>query len=228
MSIFQYCSDNEDLFPGHDSILGDSSFMAKLDNAEQYVTQHEDIYARQTSKGPFPNHTHLKAATNANTESLTDSLLVDCLKDESFQDLPSSQAEFQEEVHENAKNCKPSDGGHTSTPLVKKLRADCTPNGLNKEEDTRPVPKARRSMANAMKRAMLENAATSFSSVAKIAQQQQKEILVTEEINVAMQTMQSISTETDLGPFFGLPSKVKDLIGRLKGIQDLYGKGNIL
>lgn len=197
--------------------------MAKLDNAEQDVTQYEDIYARQSSKGPFLSHTHLKAATDANVESLTDSLLVDCLKDESFQDLPSSQVEFQEKVHENAKKCKPSDGGHTSTPLVKKLREDSTPDGLNKPEDIQPVPKARRSMANALKRAMLGNAATSSFSVAKIAQQQ-KESLVTEEINVAMQTMQSIFTETDIGPFFGLPSKVKDLICQLKGIQDLYGK----
>lgn len=204
--------------------------MAKLDNAEQHVTQYEDTFARQNSKGPFPNHTHLKTATYANVESLTDSVLVDCLKDESFQDLPSSQVEFQEKVHENAKKCKPSDGGHTSTPLVRKLREDTTPDGLNKAEGTQPVPKARRSMANAMKRAMLENAATSSTSVTKIAWQQKKS-LVAEEINVAMQTMetmQSIFTETDLGPFFGLPSKVKDLISLLKGIQDLYGTKNIL
>lgn len=191
--------------------------MAKLDNVEQNLTQHD----------PFPNHIHLKVATDANVEGLTDSLLVDCLKDESFQDLPSSQAEFQEKVHENAKKCKPSDGGHTSTPHVKKTREDCTPDGLNKTEGRQPVPKARRSMTNSIKRAMRVNAAISSPSVAKIAQQQ-KEILVTEEINVAMQTMQSISTETDLGPFFGLPSKVKDLISQLKGIQDLYGKENIL
>ncbi|KAA0719970.1 Helicase POLQ-like [Triplophysa tibetana] len=45
---------------------------------------------------------------------------------------------------------------------------------------------------------------------------------MTEEISVAMKTIESISDEGDRGPFFGLPSKVKDLILRLKGIQDLY------
>ncbi|KAG5272790.1 hypothetical protein AALO_G00169320 [Alosa alosa] len=123
----EYCSDNEDLFGGYDSILGDSSFMAKLDDAEQHVTQHKEVCARQ------------------------------------------SQEEYGKRYEKShAWKCRHS-----------------------------------------------------FPSVAKIAQQQKK-LLVTEEINVAMQTMQSISMETDLGPFFGLPSKVKDLINRLKGIEDLY------
>ncbi|XP_041915107.1 helicase POLQ-like isoform X1 [Alosa sapidissima] len=211
----EYCSDNEDLFSGYDSILGDSSFMAKLDDAEQHVTQHKEVCARQSNENPDANYTHLKTAADTNGEGFTDSLLAICLKDDSFQDIPGSQVEFQEKVHE------PSDGGHTSTPLGKNLREDHNPDAMNKTEDAQRGPKARRSMANAMKRAMLGNAATVSSSVAKIAQQQKK-LLVTEEINVAMQTMQSISMETDLGPFFGLPSKVKDLINRLKGIEDLY------
>ncbi|KAJ3606081.1 hypothetical protein NHX12_028124 [Muraenolepis orangiensis] len=50
-----------------------------------------------------------------------------------------------------------------------------------------------------------------------------KEAVVTEEINVAMQAMETVSTvATDLGPFFGLPTKVKELIYKLRGINDLY------
>jgi POLQ-like helicase len=53
----------------------------------------------------------------------------------------------------------------------------------------------------------------------------QKEAVVTEEISVAMQAMESVSmATTDLGPFFGLPTKVKELICNLKGIKDLYGE----
>ncbi|KAL2100019.1 hypothetical protein ACEWY4_004413 [Coilia grayii] len=218
----EYCSDNEDLFGDYDSILGDSSFMAKLDDAEQYMGQLNNNSTRQSLKDHKPKHTPSKTGTHVTMEGLTDSILAGCLEDESFPDLPSSQIEFHQKVCENERaKCQSLDGGHTSTPLVKMTREVSAPDGINSEEAPRPAPKARRSMANAIKKAMLGNAATSSSSAAKIAQQQ-KEMLVTEEINIAVQTMQSVSTETDLGPFFGLPSKVKDLIGRLKGIQDLY------
>ncbi|XP_062411021.1 helicase POLQ-like [Sardina pilchardus] len=212
----EYCSDNDDLFDGYDSILGDSSFMAKLDDAEHNVTQHKEVCARQRNENSDVNYTHLKTTASTNGQGFTDSLLAICLKDDSFQDIPSSQGEFQEKVHE------PSDGGHTSTPLGKNLREDHNPDAMNKTEGTRPGPKARRSISNTLKRAMLGNAATVVSSSVVKTAQQQKDILVTEEINIAMQTIQSISMETDIGPFFGLPSKVKDLINRLKGIPDLY------
>lgn len=75
-------------------------------------------------------------------------------------------------------------------------------------------------MADQLKRAMLENAAAS-NTVSKAILQ--KEAAVSEEINVAVQTIKSAPPEGDLGPFFGLPSKVKDLIMRLKRIEDLYG-----
>ncbi|KAK7895322.1 hypothetical protein WMY93_020647 [Mugilogobius chulae] len=51
----------------------------------------------------------------------------------------------------------------------------------------------------------------------------QKEAVVSEEISVALQAMESVSSQTtDLGPFFGLPTKVKDLLHKLKGIERLY------
>ncbi|KAJ4921733.1 hypothetical protein JOQ06_011234, partial [Pogonophryne albipinna] len=51
-----------------------------------------------------------------------------------------------------------------------------------------------------------------------------KEAVLSEEISVAMQAMEEVSEEKtpDLGPFFGLPSRVKELMLRLKGIQSLY------
>lgn len=82
------------------------------------------------------------------------------------------------------------------------------------------APKARKSVSDHLKRAMMANAATP-SSVSRTAVQ--KEAVVTEEISVAMQAMESVSmVTTDLGPFFGLPTKVKELICNLKGIKDLY------
>ncbi|KAK0141350.1 Helicase POLQ-like [Merluccius polli] len=113
----------------------------------------------------------------------------------------------------------------TSTPLRIKKR---TSEGRTKmgvvnttEGQTSGVfSKARRSMTDHLKRAMLSNArAPSSVSCAKVL----KEAVVTEEINVAMQAMETVSTvTTDLGPFFGLPTKVKELIYKLRGINDLY------
>ena len=76
-------------------------------------------------------------------------------------------------------------------------------------------------MTDHLKRAMLSNAgAPSNVSRTKVL----KEAVVSEEINVAMQAMEKVSTvTTDLGPFFGLPTKVKELIHKLRGINDLYG-----
>lgn len=74
-------------------------------------------------------------------------------------------------------------------------------------------------MADQLRKAMLGNAASS-NTVSKTVLQ--KEAAVSEEISAAVQTIRS-APSGDLGPFFGLPSKVKDLIMRLKRIEDLYG-----
>ena len=50
---------------------------------------------------------------------------------------------------------------------------------------------------------------------------QLKETLLSEEINVAKKTIESSSD--DLGPFYSLPSKVRDLYVQFKGIEKLYG-----
>ncbi|XP_016365618.1 helicase POLQ-like [Sinocyclocheilus rhinocerous] len=192
------CSDNEDLFEGYDSIVGDSSFLAKLEDVELQMRQCHD---QQTP--------------NACEDDLSDSVLAEDFRDSPPRALPSSQLEFQKAVTTPHKS--PSSGAHnTSTPDLMNPRpainhADLTAN--------KPPPKARRSMKDHLKKVLIDNAATS-STVSKTVQQ--KEAVMTEEMSFAMQAMESISAEQDLGPFFGLPSKVKVLILRLKGIQDLY------
>lgn len=144
---------------------------------------------------------------------LTDSILAD-LRDSPLRALPSSQLAFQQAVWTPPKSS--SMGTHnTSTPNHRQTvnHADVSVN--------QPPTKTRRSMKDHLKQVLIDNAATS-STVSKTVQQ--KEAVMTEEISVAMKTIESISDEGDRGPFFGLPSKVKDLILRLKGIQHLYGK----
>uniref|UniRef100_A0A8C2JAZ4 Helicase POLQ-like n=1 Tax=Cyprinus carpio TaxID=7962 RepID=A0A8C2JAZ4_CYPCA len=196
--LIQCCSDNEDLFEGYDSIVGDSSFLAKLEDVELQMRQCHD---QQTPK--------------ACEDDLSDSILAEDFRDSPPRALPSSQLEFQKAVMTPHKS--PSRGAHnTSTPDLMNPRPAVKHSDLTANK---PPPKARRSMKEHLKKMLIDNAATS-STVSKTVQQ--KEAVMTEEMSFAMQAMESISAEQDLGPFFDLPSKVKDLILRLKGIQDLY------
>ncbi|KAB5549000.1 hypothetical protein PHYPO_G00062180 [Pangasianodon hypophthalmus] len=184
------CSDSEDLFDGYDSIIADTSFLAKLEDVEQ-------DQAPQTTK--------------STVDHLAD--FTDDFYDTSLRDLPSSQLAFQQDVQNKLHPIHTGGTGNTSTPDVKRSKQSVC------DDQNKPTSKARRSMADQLKRAMLENAASS-NTVSKMVLQ--KEAAVSEEISAAVQTIKSVTTEGDLGPFFGLPSKVKDLIMRLKRIEDLY------
>lgn len=188
-AVEQYCSDAEDLFGDYDSILEDSSILAKLDDAEQ--------------------NERLRGAGQQLPEDgdvLSDSIL-DGIGVGPPEDLPASQLQFQEEV----KRSRLQDGDKTSTPFIGRTSV---------EDQTRMVAGVRRSVADQLKRTMLGNAAapTAVSRTAVL-----KEAVVSEEMSVAMQAMETVSADTpDLGPFFGLPTKVKELMFRLRGIQSLY------
>ncbi|XP_026855222.2 helicase POLQ-like isoform X1 [Electrophorus electricus] len=203
----QYYSDNEDLFDGYDSIMDDSSFLAKLEDVEQNIEEHENsCLAQQTAK----------SIKHSCEDDLTDSVLTEAFHDASLREFPASHTVFQRDVS----NIKIPTLGivSTSTPDVKQSKQPAISTNTYIDSN-KSAPKARRSMTDQLKRAMLENAASS-NRISKTVLQ--KEAVMSEEINVAMQAIESVSMEGDLGPFFGLPSKVKDLILRLKGIQDLY------
>lgn len=178
----------------------DSSFLAKLEDVELQMRQCHD-----------------QRTPNLCEDYLSDSILAEDFRDSPLRALPSSQLEFQKAVTTPHKS--PSRGAHnTSTPDLINHRPAVNHADLNVNK---PPSKARRSMKDQLKKVLIDNAATS-STVSKTVQQ--KEAVMTEEMSFAIQAMESISVEGDLGPFFGLPSKVKDLILRFKGIQDLYGK----
>uniref|UniRef100_A0AAR2L263 Helicase C-terminal domain-containing protein n=1 Tax=Pygocentrus nattereri TaxID=42514 RepID=A0AAR2L263_PYGNA len=205
LNISQCCSDHEDFFDGYDSIMGDSSFLAKLDDVE-LKAEHENVCFDPPAAKSIIKHSR--------DDDLTDSIFTEDFPDTSLRDLPSSQLAF----HQDVANPKRQPGvgmENTSTPDIKHSKQPPVPALHHKKT----ASKARRSMTDQLKKAMLENAGTS-SKVSKTAQH--KEAVMSEEISVAMQVFESVSMEGDLGPFFGLPSKVKDLIMRLKGIQDLY------
>lgn len=220
----QYCSDSEDLFGDYDSILGDSSFLAKLDDAEQNARQCDIQPLVDNDPEAHPNFTLQPSKCSDRKVSceviFTDSIL-DGLDNDPFEDLPPSQCQFYEQVLENAKRSKLQDGEKMSTPfrnadVTTKAGAEGNMEGKNK----RPT-KARRSMTDQLKRTMVVNAAAPSSVSRSVVL---KEAVVSEEISVAMQAMETVSAQTtDLGPFFGLPTKVKDLMYTLRGIKTLYG-----
>ncbi|KAG7499012.1 helicase POLQ-like isoform X1 [Solea senegalensis] len=197
----EYCSDAEDLFGDYDSLLEDSSLLAKLDDAEQCERQD-----RKTSK----NDVHGQSCGDILTDSILDSLV-----DEPFEDLPPSQIQFEEQV-EVVKRSRLQGGDRASTPD----RIGDDARDRHTEDKTKRRSRARRSVTDQLKRTMVCNGAVP-SNVSRTAAL--KEAVVSEEITVAMQAMETVSTETtDLGPFFGLPSKVKDLMHKLRGIKSLY------
>ncbi|KAF5903707.1 helicase POLQ-like, partial [Clarias magur] len=187
----QCCSDSEDLFDGYDSLIADTSFLAKLEECEQ---------------------NHASQTTKSNVDHLAD-FHDDDFHDASLRDLPSSQLAFQQDMLNKSHPIHTEGTGNTSTPDVRTSKLSVC------DDQNKPASKARRSMANQLKRAMLENASSSNTMSKTVLK---KEAAVSEEISAAVQTIKSVPSEGDLGPFFGLPSKVKDLIMRLKRIEDLY------
>lgn len=213
MLFWQFCSDSEDLFGDYDSILEDSSLLAKLDDAEQNerlrAANQQDFAHLQLSKDGVWKQTC--------EDALTDSILGE-FRDEPFEGLPASQLQF----HEQTKRSRLQDENKTSTPRQSASRMVEAGRETSAEDETKRPSRARRSVADLLKRTMLGNAAAPLG-VSRSAVL--KEAVVSEEISVAMQAMEALSAETtDLGPFFGLPSKVKELMHKLRGIQHLYGE----
>ncbi|MFT7815338.1 helicase POLQ-like [Arapaima gigas] len=228
-NILSYCSDHEDLFGDYDSILEDCSFMAKLEDVEQDAKQ--QITELGFDKGttfdqphgvdlapqcPSPTFTALKMAGDHSQNVLcgedhADSDIMSELN-EVCEDIPSSQFAFQ---HEVLTEMGRSD---TFTPAEKATGAHFILDGsIDKQGST---THARRSMTDLLKRAMLENACAASPSISRLAAR--KEAAVIEEMDAAANTVQAMTSEIDLGPFFGLPTKVKDLLAQLRGIKELY------
>lgn len=205
MVCWQVCSDSEDLFGGYDSILEDSSFLAKLDDAEQNERRRD---VQTVDQQDFTSLRSSRDGERFCRDVLTDSIL-DGLQDGPLEDLPASQLQFQEQVLENVKRSSLQEATKSSTPLRNRT-----------ETDNKRRSRVRRS--DQLKRTMLCNAAAP-SNVSRTVVL--KEAVVSEEISVAMQAMETVSAETtDLGPFFGLPTKVKDLMFKFRGIKSLYGE----
>lgn len=224
-TVEQYCSDSEDFFGGYDSILEDSSILAKLDSAEMHKGHQNNPCSSQNKQDA--DFTYLMSSKNTIVNQVCEGVLsdsiLDALEDEAFTELPSTQCAFQE-VLENAKRQTVNKTVDlNSTPFKnsdKRTASETTHNNTRGHDRQLNKPNVRKSISDQLKKTMLCNAAAPFSVSRAVVM---KEAVVSEEISIAMQAMESVSSETiDLGPFFGLPTKVKDLFYKLKGIKSLY------
>uniref|UniRef100_E1BJU9 Helicase, POLQ like n=1 Tax=Bos taurus TaxID=9913 RepID=E1BJU9_BOVIN len=144
-------------------------------------------------------------------------------------DVPSSQVLFFENLHNSS-----SDLGGPSTEekdwnssFPKTVNEELPVNSREQPQQTvessskiRTSSDANRgkSLKDHLKSTMTGNAKAQTPIFSRT--KQLKETLLSEEINVAKKTIESSSD--DLGPFYSLPSKVRDLYVQFKGIEKLY------
>uniref|UniRef100_A0A3Q2QR46 Helicase POLQ-like n=1 Tax=Fundulus heteroclitus TaxID=8078 RepID=A0A3Q2QR46_FUNHE len=210
----EYCSDGEDLFGDYDSILEDSSILAKLDDADQ----HERLRSEKLQSFGTPQPS--EGRVSQSPEGCVADPAADELEVNALEDLPPSQLQFQEQIQGRAKKSRLQVRNQISTPSHSVGEITEAAGGADSDDADQRPSKATRRVSDLLKRTMLHNAASPVG-VSRITVL--KEAVVSEEISVAMQAMETISAETtDLGPFFGLPSKVKELMHKLRGIQSLY------
>ncbi|GCB64834.1 hypothetical protein scyTo_0014815, partial [Scyliorhinus torazame] len=114
-------------------------------------------------------------------------------------------------------NCFVND--HPNIPLNSENESLNLNKMQNQSMTTNPGTNKQLSLKDQMKNTMAGNATA--PSPQSTRSKQMKEIVLSEEINVALKTIEATSG-VDMGPFYGLPSKVKDLIFQFKGIKELY------
>uniref|UniRef100_A0A8D0F6P7 Helicase, POLQ like n=1 Tax=Strix occidentalis caurina TaxID=311401 RepID=A0A8D0F6P7_STROC len=248
--MFLQCNNDseEDMFGDPDSFYGNSSFLAQVDDIEQKYLQDKntDIKAGEIVLGNLQSGIHQKKDNFSTSENMV-GFKAD--KEEGFQmnendpvdsnqeltvsildDLPSSQLLYFEEVNELSSDSRLSSiseirNKFVSSSLVKiRSPSSFCPDA---EHGNRPTDfssdskcdllKAE-SLKDHLKSAMTGNAKAQTLQVSKT--KQLKEAVLSEEICVARKAIESSSA--DIGPFYGLPSKVKDLFRQFRGIETLY------
>uniref|UniRef100_G3VR53 Helicase, POLQ like n=1 Tax=Sarcophilus harrisii TaxID=9305 RepID=G3VR53_SARHA len=233
---FQYDGSEEDMFDGYDS-FAENSFLAQVDVLEQKYMQSpehgiiEKLYSKSTETREFDviatdsDLTEVKTRDYCNspeTLRLQENVTIEP-GDDLLCDVPCSQALYIEKVKDSsndlnnpsAKESYPLSSHQTLNDIpVEQLQEKKNSSPKHTESDLN----RRRSLKDRLKSAMTGNAKAQTPKFSK--RKQLKEAILSEEINVAKKTLESSSD--DLGPFYSLPSKVRDLFVQYKGIKKLY------
>lgn len=234
----------EDMFGDYDS-FGENSFLAQVDDLEQQymqVSEHRKQASDLSTGGLCSEsikHNKLNITTVGNfTELKTDEHIKNQSRHEDVSiepdilyDVPSSQVLYFENLQNSSndlgdQSTKERDWNTSSHKMVNEELPQNSIEQYQQNDDssskvrTSSEGNRRKSLKEHLKSAMTGNAKAQTPIFSRT--KQLKETLLSEEINVAKKTIESSSD--DLGPFYSLPSKVRDLYVQFKGIEKLYGK----
>ncbi|NXI41303.1 HELQ Helicase, partial [Galbula dea] len=238
------CSNDsdEDMFGDCDSFSGNHSLLAQVADIEHKYLQNENMdikAAEEIILGNPQTGIQQKKQDNLCTSENMAVLRADKEMNENdpeasnqgttesvVDDLPSSQLLYFERINqlfsgsrispdsERRNECVSSSSDKSRIPSSFCLGAE----QRNRPTDTKCDLLRAESLKDHLKSAMTGNAKAQTLQVSKT--KQLKEAVLSEEICVARRTIESSSV--DKGPFYGLPSKVKDLLKQLRGIETLY------
>ncbi|NWI93760.1 HELQ Helicase, partial [Pitta sordida] len=231
----------EDMFGDYDNFCGNDSLLPQGDDIEHKYLQDKNVDAEaageimpENGQSGIHRDKQENFSASANVVVLKADKTGACLggsqePTESFlDDLPLSQFLYFEEMNELSSAFRiPSEGRHehvnSSSNEISgpsSLCADAEPKNRPTDfsSDSNCVLLKTESLKDHLKSAMTGNAKAQTLQVSKT--KQLKEAVLSEEIFIARKAIESSSV--DIGPFYGLPSKVKDLFRQLRGIETLY------
>ncbi|XP_063664864.1 helicase POLQ-like isoform X12 [Pan troglodytes] len=231
------------MFGDYDSFT-ENSFIAQVDDLEQKYMQlpehrkHATDFATENlcsesiknklSITTIGNLTELQTDKHTENQSGYEGVTIEPGADLLY-DVPSSQPIY----FENLQNSSNDLGDHSMKERDWKSSShntvneepphNCIEQPQQNDESSSKVRTSsdmnrRKSIKDHLKNAMTGNAKAQTPIFSR--SKQLKDTLVSEEINVAKKTIESSSN--DLGPFYSLPSKVRDLYAQFKGIEKLY------
>ncbi|NWR16414.1 HELQ Helicase, partial [Emberiza fucata] len=246
------CSNDseEDMFGDYDSFYGNDSLLAQVDDVEHKYLQDKNMDVKAAGKivlGNLQSGLHQKEQDNVSASQNVVVLKSDkegaCQRHDSdpadgnqkltesiLDDLPSSQLLYFEKMDElsSASRTSPLSKGRDERvnsssdkirdPLSFYAGAEHRNRPIDSSSHSKCVLLKSESLKDHLKSAMTGNARAQTLQVSKT--KQLKEAVLSEEIFVARKAIESSSL--DIGPFYGLPSKVKDLFRQLRGIETLY------
>ncbi|XP_077332543.1 helicase POLQ-like [Lithobates pipiens] len=238
-SVNQDCGSDDDMFGEYDSFAEDPSLLAQVEDLEEKCKQETastfpctsaEIELETIGHTSTPNAKLKLPSEQPLPQQIKQRILPPKLKHESeelaedfLDELPCSQLLLYENAYQNI---------DAERSTMKQSIYDCdlyidALDHLNKGDDA-DTKKAsilpqkdqkRKSLRDSLKNTLTGNAKVQTPQVLRT--KQIKETILLEELDVAKKTVE-MSSSIDLGPFYGLPSKVADLIEDLRGIKKLY------
>lgn len=235
----------EDMFGDYDS-FAENSFLAQVDDLEQKYMQlsenrehdadlttadlfSESIKHNKLSITTVGSFIELKTHEHTENQSGHKDVSVEPGPDLLYE-LPSSQVLYFENLQNSSndlgdQSTKERDWNLSSHKTVSEDLLHSSIKHLQQIDESSSKVRTssdvnrRKSLKDLLKSTMAGNAKAQTPIFLRT--KQLKENLLSEEINVAKKTIESPSD--DLGPFYSLPSKVRDLYVQFKGIEKLYG-----